>query len=55
MSLRNRIFFVIASIFWISVYVFVVKVGLDYDRKKMLEAQELYGIVNDSSAEAYYP
>jgi len=53
--MKNKIFLIFISAFWIVIYIFIVKIGLLYDKKKLLEAQERYEVINDSSPEAYYP
>lgn len=51
---RNS-FYIITTVFWITAYCVFMKYALKWDKEKQLEAQDMYGQVDDRSAEAYYP
>ena len=48
-------FYIITTVFWIAVYCVFMKYALKWDNEKKLEAEDMYGQVDDRSAEAYYP
>jgi len=55
LRLSHKVLIIFVSVFWIALFVILIKCALKWDHEKQLESQDMYGNVADNSPEQHYP